>query len=125
VCPARRLPPAGFDIAEGPGQVRWQLRDGFRCLPDGTPVCVHPDRVGLPPGRYASAGDRWPEGLSGGVVAGMPDEPSMLAAWIAEVIRHASPERVGVVLGEIEAAAAARFGGDVVLAAIRTAIASF
>lgn len=60
VCPAQRLGPGEFDVTEPPfpGQT---FVDGVRVIAAlGTPICIHPWRVGLPPGRYASAGQRLP-----------------------------------------------------------------
>ena len=48
VCPSRRLPRTGFTTADRPSR-QWPCSpvDGYRHLADGTPVCVHPGRLGL------------------------------------------------------------------------------
>lgn len=54
VCPSLRFPRDGFTVADRPSRV-WPFNpaDGYRYLQDGTPVCVHPDKVGLPPEHFA------------------------------------------------------------------------
>jgi hypothetical protein len=55
-CPSLRFAAGAFDVAERPNK-RWPFdsADGIRKdTATGAPVCVHPDRVALAPGRYAS-----------------------------------------------------------------------
>jgi len=60
ICPALRLPAGQFDVYERPTrQCPFDPATGFRYAGD-IPVCVHPYKVGLPPGRYASAGTALP-----------------------------------------------------------------
>jgi hypothetical protein len=85
-------------------------------------VCVHPDRIGFLPGRYASGDDRWPDGTPAGDPPGsMPDDPAALAAWMIAVVRHAGPD-VSRALADAEGRAAARFPTGVVVAALRQAL---
>ncbi|MFD4397826.1 hypothetical protein [Kitasatospora sp. NPDC058478] len=63
ICPSLRLPVGAFDVLERPnGDYPFNPEDGFRYSREGVPACVHGDRIGLPPGRYASAGEALPEG---------------------------------------------------------------
>lgn len=58
-CPALGYPVGGFDVASRPDGQRWpwNAEEGLRRdAVTGVPVCVHPDNVGLPPGRYGSEG---------------------------------------------------------------------
>ncbi|WP_051967294.1 hypothetical protein [Kitasatospora mediocidica] len=57
-CPSARLPGGGFDVFERPTpECAFDPADGYRYTVVGrVPVCVHPGKVGLPPGRYASDG---------------------------------------------------------------------
>ncbi|MDH6137753.1 hypothetical protein P3T37_007186 [Kitasatospora sp. MAA4] len=61
-CPSVRLPAGGFDVFERPTrECAFDPADGFRYTVVGrVPVCVHPGKVGLPPGRYASEGRPMP-----------------------------------------------------------------
>ncbi|MDF3291919.1 hypothetical protein [Streptomyces silvisoli] len=54
VCPSLRLPRDRFVVADRPSRL-WPFNeaDGYRYAADGTPVCVHPDRIGLDPDRIA------------------------------------------------------------------------
>jgi len=55
ICPALRLPAGQFDVYERPTRdCPFDPASGFRYAGD-IPVCVHPYKVGLPPGHYASA----------------------------------------------------------------------
>ena len=66
VCPALRLPAGWFDVYERPtSECPFEPQSGFRYA-GAIPVCVHPHKVGLPAGRYAS------EGLG---IPGLPDVP--------------------------------------------------
>ncbi|MGW2841465.1 hypothetical protein ACWCWD_27160 [Streptomyces sp. NPDC001493] len=57
ICPSRRLPVGEFDVHERPtAACPFRPADGHRYSADGTPVCVHPEKVGLPPARYKSEG---------------------------------------------------------------------
>ena len=61
VCPAQEMGPGRFDVRDRPSrEYAYDPAVGWRVDATGTAVCVHPYRVGLPPGRYASAG--WGEG---------------------------------------------------------------
>ena len=61
ICPALRLPAGQFDVYERPtGDCPFDPASGFRYAGE-IPVCVHPHKVGLPPGRYASADAALPE----------------------------------------------------------------
>lgn len=126
VCPGQVHDPGQFDIAAGPGPAsRYDTARGYRCdLVTGVPVCVHPDKIGFPPGRYASAGEPWPVDAAVGPAPGpLPDRVEGLAGWMAALVRHADPEQVDRVLAEAERAAASRFPPGVVVDALREALA--
>ncbi|GAA1243640.1 hypothetical protein GCM10009665_38100 [Kitasatospora nipponensis] len=64
LCPALRCPAGAFDVFERPtGECAFDPADGFRYTAERIPVCVHPSKVGLPPGRYASHGEPVPAPL--------------------------------------------------------------
>lgn len=55
---------------------------------------------------------------------GLPLEEADLAGWLRDVLREAAPERFDTVLCGAETVAGQRFGGDVVVAALRTVLAA-
>lgn len=58
-CPAQTLSAGEFDVTDRPGPAtRYDPTAGYRVNPTtGLPECVHPSRVRLPAGRYASNGE--------------------------------------------------------------------
>ncbi len=124
VCPGQVHDPGRFDIADGPGPAsRYDVTAGYRRdLSSGVPVCIHPDKIGFPAGRYASAGQRWPAEAEPEPHPGpMPHDPDALAGWMTAMVRHAGAGRVDAVLAEAERAAARRFPADLVVDALRAA----
>ncbi|MEW2622920.1 hypothetical protein [Streptomyces sp. NPDC048106] len=56
VCPSLRLPGGRFDVFERPSRdCAFDPVTGHRFTAAGVPVCVHPDRVGLPAAPYATS----------------------------------------------------------------------
>jgi hypothetical protein len=52
-CPSLTLAKGAFDVAPSPGRgVRYSPEKGFNIDECGVPTCIHPEKVGLPPGRY-------------------------------------------------------------------------
>ncbi|OHV27488.1 hypothetical protein BBK14_20455 [Parafrankia soli] len=127
VCPALVHDRGRFDIADGPGpDSRYDTSRGYRRDSDtGVPVCVHPHKIGVASGRYASAGQRWPEEADRGPAPGpMPDQAEGLAEWMTALVRHTGPGQVDVVLAQAERAAAGRFPAAVIVDALRVALAA-
>jgi hypothetical protein len=127
VCPARcGLGPGEFDVVEGPGpDFRLDRAIGWRVdRRSGTAVCVHPYRVGLPSGRYVSAGQPLPEVTQGrpapsAAAMVMPEDATDLEGWLVAVLRVAAPEELFDAIGRAEQAAAAHFAPDAVTQALR------
>ncbi|MCK9876619.1 hypothetical protein MXD59_12660 [Frankia sp. Ag45/Mut15] len=126
VCPAQVHDPGRFDIVDGPAEGgRYDASTGYRRdQASGVPVCIHPGKIGVPSGRYASAGEPWPvRAVLGPDPGPMPHDPDRLAGWMTALVRHAGAGQAEAVLGEAERAAARRFPADVVVAALRAALA--
>lgn len=90
-------------------------------------MCVHPFRVGLAPGRYASHGEALPETAQTPAPAAedleLPEDLVDLEAWLVAVLRVAAPSRLASALAEAEAAALERFAAQDVVAAMRRVLA--
>lgn len=127
VCPGQLHDPGRFDVVDGPQPgCRYDSTAGYRRdTASGVPVCIHPDKIGVRPGRYASGGEGWPARTPPAVPAGpMPAEAGALAGWMTELVRHAGPGRVDAVLADAERQAARSFPADVVVGALRAALAA-
>ncbi|MCM3886134.1 hypothetical protein ND747_21155 [Frankia sp. R82] len=126
VCPAQVHDPGRFDIVDGPtAGGRYDASTGYRRdLVSGVPVCIHPGKIGFRPGRYASAGERWPDLVELGPDPGpMPQDPASLARWMTARVRHAGADEAETVLADAEREAARSFPADIVVAALRAALA--
>ena len=86
ICPSRRLPVGEFDVFERPTKYcPFNPTDGHRYTADGTPVCVHPEKVGLPAGRYKS------ENAPLVVEVHLPAEQSEVIPYLRELLYGAAP----------------------------------
>lgn len=62
ICPSKRMPRDHFLIYDRPTrEAPFNPDDGYRYTADGTPVCVHPEKIGLDPDRIAPPPVREPE----------------------------------------------------------------
>ncbi len=126
VCPALVLGLGEFDVSDRPGpQSRYDPQFGYRVnTATLAPVCVHPFRVGLPAGAYASAREQIP------AIAEQPPVPSPvhldlpadlvdLEGWFVATLRVTAPDRMASALRRAEATAAERFPASDVVAALR------
>jgi hypothetical protein len=126
VCPAQVFGLGEFDVSERPGsESRYDPVAGYRLdSVTSAPVCVHPFRVGLPAGRYASTHQPLPEfpaqpPAPAPAHLALPEDVADLEAWFIATLRVVTPERVGSALREAEATAAGRFAAGDVVAALR------
>ncbi|MEU3355783.1 hypothetical protein [Streptomyces sp. NPDC037389] len=86
ICPSRRFPLGGFDVAERLSrEFPFDPVDGHRYTAAGVPVCVHPEKVGVPPGKYATDGVAWSPELQ------LPDNIADLDLYLHEVMHSAAP----------------------------------
>ena len=103
-------------------ELAFNPRLGWRATPSGTPVCVHPYRVGMPPGAYASAGEPLPDLMRRPEVLPPPAEALVLpealddlSAWMVAQLRVAGHNQMFTVVARLEREAAERFApGEVV-----------
>ncbi|MGH8902607.1 MAG: hypothetical protein ACRDYA_13255 [Egibacteraceae bacterium] len=126
MCPAQALGPGAFDVVDRPSSdSRYDPAIGHRVnTTTGVAVCVHPFRVGLPPGRYASGGDPLP-GLDEPApeptaeALELPEDVTDLEAWLVATLRAAQPSVMASALARAEAIANERFASKDVVAAMR------
>ncbi|MCX5446846.1 hypothetical protein [Streptomyces nigrescens] len=86
VCPSRFHAVGEFDVFERPTkECPFSKADGHRHLSDGTPVCVHPEKVGLPAGRYKS------ESIPLTVELDLPPDPSAVVPYLHDLLYGAAP----------------------------------
>ncbi|MBG6089883.1 hypothetical protein [Actinomadura viridis] len=85
---------------------------------------MHPFRVGLEPGLYAS--DRQPVGATGAAVfypsadqLELPESVADLEGWVIAVLRAAPHHAMASALEQAEAIAAQRFTGEEIVNALR------
>lgn len=149
VCPAQQLAAGQFDVIAAPGS-QYQYDPDLDLRVDVStrqPTCVHPFRVGLPPGLYATAGTPLPgpdaerpvrpakagKGLSSyrtGVFVPtaeqlvLPAQLDDLEGWLIAMLRTAGPNEMDSALAQAESIAAQRFSGSEIVAALRRVLAS-
>ncbi|ONH33949.1 MULTISPECIES: hypothetical protein [Protofrankia] len=111
-CPSRVLPRGRFDVAAGPDPRRHTLDRAAGYQVDqasGVAVCVHPHKVGLPAGAYASEGATVPAGTPAAVETGDGwDDPDL----VDRLLDAAGPDVVDMrraLVAETPAAARQRF----------------
>ncbi|MBT2509989.1 hypothetical protein J7I98_29830 [Streptomyces sp. ISL-98] len=86
ICPSRRFPLGEFDVFERPSHdCQFNPVDGHRYTAAGVPVCVHPEKVGLPPGRYKTDGTPFTAELK------LPADAAELDVYLHEVLHNAAP----------------------------------
>lgn len=161
ICPALRLPAGEFDVYPKPTQeCPFDPASGLRYDVDKTPVCVHPYKVGLPAGRYASQGvpvpaaalmarprtaeepvparttparaypgprigPTVPQQTDEEILAGaQPEVPDDLLSWLRGLVADAADgPQLAATLGQAEEVACERFPAEVVVEALRRALA--
>ncbi|MFJ3673659.1 hypothetical protein ACIPSE_45180 [Streptomyces sp. NPDC090106] len=87
VCPSLRLAGGRFDVVPRPSRdCPFDPLSGHRFTRAGVPVCVHPERVGLPPAPYASNALPLPWETPPPVVA------AEVPLWVRTMLDAAPPE---------------------------------
>ncbi|MEU1805818.1 hypothetical protein [Streptomyces sp. NPDC019937] len=87
ICPSLRLPGGAFDVHERPTRASaFDPETGNRFTAGGVPVCVHPERVGLPAAAYAT------EQLPLPWEVPPPADPDEVVVWVREALTAAPPD---------------------------------
>ncbi|MFJ8349741.1 hypothetical protein ACIQ9J_25935 [Streptomyces sp. NPDC094153] len=98
VCPSLRQAGGRFDVVERPSRdCPFDPATGHRVTAAGVPVCVHPERVGLPAAPYAT------EGLPLPWETPPPAEADEVPAWVRQVLTAAPPEACDEVIEQATA----------------------
>ncbi|MER5891215.1 hypothetical protein ABT160_46035 [Streptomyces sp. NPDC001941] len=104
VCPSRLYSVGEFDVFERPtSECPFSKADGHRYLSDGTPVCVHPEKVGLPAGRYKS------EGAPLTIELELPPDPSDVVTYLRAVLWGAAPVLLDDLISQAQEQVRVRF----------------
>ena len=89
-------------------------------------MCVHPYRVGLPPGRYASAGTPVPPITAYSTLPApsaealqLPEHVDDLEGWLVAVLRTADSDEIFGAVARAERQAGERFAPGAVVSALR------
>ncbi|GGP68739.1 hypothetical protein [Streptomyces abikoensis] len=86
ICPSRRFPLGAFDVFERPSRdCPFRPDDGHRYTTGGVPVCVHPEKVGIPAGRYKT------DGLPVATKLALPGDVAELDSYLRDVMHSAAP----------------------------------
>lgn len=125
MCPAQMLGPGRFDVIDRPGPgFAYDSKAGWRADGAGNPVCVHPYRVGLPAGRYASAGDPLPDAAEPTpeptpAALELPEQLSDLEGWLVATLRVVDSDHLMGAVTRAEWEASGRFAPGEVTSALR------
>ncbi|WP_269859572.1 hypothetical protein [Streptomyces sp. RPT161] len=117
VCPSLRHPGGRFDVVERPSRTcPFDPATGHQFTAAGVPVCVHPDRVGLPAIPYATGGLPLPWQTP------PPAEAGEAPAWVRAALTAAPPEACDAVIQQASAILLASDPGTDVGAVLRAAL---
>lgn len=87
ICPSLRLPGGAFDVHERPSRdCPFDQTTGHRFTAAGVPVCVHPERVGLPAAPYATDGLPLPWEVP------PPADAAEVAVWVRAALTAVPPD---------------------------------
>ncbi|MFE7536847.1 hypothetical protein ACFU67_21520 [Streptomyces rhizosphaericola] len=104
ICPSRVHAVGDFDVFERPTpDCPFSKTDGHRYSEDGTPVCVHPEKVGLPAGRYKS------ENAPLAFTLDLPPDPSEVVPYLREVLWNAAPVLLDELISQAQKQMVERF----------------
>ncbi|KUF19500.1 hypothetical protein [Streptomyces silvensis] len=117
VCPSRRLPVGEFDVHERPSrEAPFDPADGYRYSAGGVPVCVHPEKVGLPAAGYKS------EGAALVMKVELPATEAELVPYLHDLLYGAAPVLLDDLIGQASAEIPRVFPGVDVVETLRRAL---
>jgi hypothetical protein len=93
ICPGRRLPFGEFDVADRPSKdCPFDPTDGHRYTAARVPVCIHPEKVGVPAGRYRT------DGVPLSCDLDLPDDVAELDRYLHAAVHAAAPGMLDALL---------------------------
>ncbi|MEU3752179.1 hypothetical protein AB0H17_05330 [Streptomyces olivoreticuli] len=117
ICPSRRFPLGAFDVVERPSRdCPFNPADGHRYTLDGVPVCVHPNKVGIPVGRYKT------DGLPLTTKLALPDDVTELDSYLRDVMHSAAPGLLESLIEQAATEIPRTFPGMDVITTLRRAL---
>lgn len=117
ICPSRRYSVGQFDVYERPtSDCSFNPADGHRYAADGTPVCVHPEKVGLPAARYKS------ENAPLEISLHLPGDETEVVSYLHEALHGAAPFLLEGLIEQAKTEIERCFPGLDVVATLRRAL---
>lgn len=117
ICPGRLLPFGEFDVAARPSRdFPFDPADGHRYTADRVPVCVHPEKVGIPAGRYRTDGVPLTCDLQ------LPDDVAELDRYLHGAVRDAAPATLELLITQAMEEIPLRWPGVDATTALRRAL---
>jgi len=121
--PSLTLAKGAFDVAASPRRsIRYCVEEGYNVDECGVPTCVHPEKVGLPPGKYIGSNGDSIDDVDGSVVERPRGRLAELEQLIAGLALNTDPALLEDILADVEDAALARFPQEEVVEAFRRAL---
>jgi hypothetical protein len=117
ICPSRLYPVGEFDVYErATKECPFNPADGHRYDSNGVPVCIHPDKVGLPAARYKTEGAPLVAKLE------LPATEAELVPYLRTVLYGAAPILLDDLLEQAHTVIPEAFPGIDVLSTLRRAL---
>jgi hypothetical protein len=117
ICPGRAHPLGEFDVAERPSRdFPFDPADGHRYTAERVPVCVHPEKIGIPPGRYRT------DGIPLSCDLTLPESVDDLERYLRDVVHSAAPATLELLITEAMEQIPLRWPGVDATTALRRAL---
>lgn len=117
ICPGRTRPVGAFDVAERPSKdFPFDPADGHRYTADRVPVCVHPEKIGIPPGRYCT------DGIPLSYDVDLPEDIDDLDQYLRNAVRGAAPATLELLITQAMEQIPLRWPGADATTALRRAL---
>lgn len=117
ICPGRHQALGEFDVAGRPSrEFPFDPADGHRCTADRVPVCVHPEKIGIPLGRYRT------DGIPLSCDLDLPEHVDDLDRYLRDAVHSAAPTALELLITRAMAEIPLRWPGVDATTALRRAL---